>query len=151
MSESKNLQQQLLTLRETINKYNYQYHALDDPSVPDVEYDRLINELRRIETAHPALISSDSPTQRVGSKAIEGFSQVAHQVPMLSLDNVFNSQELVEFNQRIHDRLGDARWTEDNAITFCCEPKLDGAAVSLLYRAGKLERGATRGDGNVFP
>lgn len=138
------LQQQLSELRNTINKYNYQYHALDDPSVPDAEYDRLMNELQRIEAQNPQLITEDSPTQRVGSKALAGFSQVAHQVPMLSLDNVFNNQELSEFNQRILDRLGD-----DEAITYCCEPKLDGAAVSLLYRKGKLVQGATRGDGNV--
>lgn len=144
MSEMNDLQQRLNELRDIINQHNYRYYALDDPAIPDVEYDRLIRELQNIEEQYPQLISLDSPTQRVGAKPLAGFSQVAHEVPMLSLDNVFNAQDLNSFEQRIRDRLDTGK-----VIVFTCEPKLDGAAVSLLYRHGKLERGATRGDGVV--
>jgi len=144
MSESYTVQQRVNELRDTINKHNYQYYALDDPSIPDAEYDRLIRELQQLEKQYPELVSEDSPTQRVGAKPLAGFSQVSHEVPMLSLDNVFNAKDLRGFEQRIRDRLG-----RSDPITFTCEPKLDGAAVSLLYRFGRLERGATRGDGVV--
>ena len=144
MSEMNDLQQRLNELRDTINQHNYRYYALDDPAIPDIEYDRLIRELQSIEKQYPELISVDSPTQRVGAKPLPGFTQVAHEVPMLSLDNVFNAQDLKSFEQRICDRLDTSK-----VIAFTCEPKLDGAAVSLLYRNGKLERGATRGDGVV--
>jgi DNA ligase (NAD+) len=144
MSEMNDLQLRLNELRDTINKHNYRYYALDDPSIPDAEYDRIVSELQNIEEQNPQLISSDSPTQRVGAKPLPGFSQVAHEVPMLSLDNVFNAKDLESFEQRIRDRLDT-----NKVIAFTCEPKLDGAAVSLLYRHGKLERGATRGDGVV--
>ena len=138
------ISQQLETLRATINDHNYRYYALDEPSIPDAEYDRLMGELQAIEADHPDLITGDSPTQRVGAAPLEGFKQVQHEVPMLSLDNVFNEQALKDFGKRLHDRLDD-----NVAFNLVCEPKLDGAAVSLLYRNGKLERGATRGDGSV--
>jgi len=144
MPELTALQMRLTQLRTTINLYNHQYHALDEPTVPDAEYDRLMQELRLIETQQPQWISADSPSQRVGAAALEGFSQATHLQPMLSLDNVFSAQELEEFHRRIGERLGEAA-----PLTICCEPKLDGAAVSLLYRRGQLERGATRGDGQV--
>jgi DNA ligase (NAD+) len=144
MSEINELKQQLNTLRETINHHNYRYYALDDPSVPDAEYDRLMRQLQQIEADHPEWIDEQSPTQRVGSAALDKFSQVKHEVPMLSLDNVFNPDELKDFGQRIRDRLDDGV-----EYRLVCEPKLDGAAVSLLYRNGRLERGATRGDGVV--
>lgn len=144
MSKKPDLQQRIQSLRDTINQHNYRYYALDDPDVPDAEYDRLMRELQSLEENHPDLISADSPTQRVGSEPLEGFKQIRHQVPMLSLSNVFSSDELGDFDKRINDRLGS-----DATNTYSCEPKLDGIAVSLLYLDGKLERGATRGDGAV--
>jgi len=134
----------LRALRDEINQHNYRYYALDDPSVPDAEYDRLMKQLRALEADHPELITEDSPTQRVGSQPLESFSQITHEVPMLSLDNAFSEEDLKDFNQRVLDRL-----QLDEDIEYACEPKLDGIAVSLLYRDGKLVRGATRGDGTT--
>lgn len=144
MPEPAEIQLQLDALRTEINQHNYRYYALDDPAIPDAEYDRLMQQLQALEQQWPALISPDSPTQRVGAAPLAGFSQVVHQVPMLSLDNAFNRDELVDFDRRIRDRLGS-----EGRILYSCEPKLDGIAVSLLYRNGVLERGATRGDGAV--
>jgi DNA ligase (NAD+) len=139
-----NIQQRLATLRKTIDEHNYRYYVLDDPSVPDVEYDRLMRELQTIETEYPALISPSSPTQRVGMGAMTTFSPVRHELAMLSLDNSFNSEETHAFIKRIQERL-----KIDSAIEFVCEPKLDGLAVSLLYVDGQLVQAATRGDGMV--
>lgn len=125
-----------------LNEHNYRYYVLDDPSVPDAEYDRLLRELVALETEHPALLRDDSPSQRVGGEALGAFHSIAHEVPMLSLDNVFNGEELEAFDQRLKNRLAN-----DAAIAYSCEPKLDGIAVSLLYENGKLLRAATRGDG----
>ncbi len=136
--------QQVAELREQLNRYSYQYHVLDDPQVPDIEYDRLMRELEALEQAHPELISSDSPTQRVGDVPLSEFSQVTHELPMLSLDNAFNLEEFSDFDRRVRERLG-----QDAEVEYACEPKLDGIAVSLLYRDGQLERGATRGDGRT--
>ncbi len=132
------------SLREQLEQYNYQYYVLDDPTVPDAEYDRLFRRLSDLETSHPELLRPDSPTQRVGGTPLSQFQQVAHEVPMLSLGNAFNEDDLTEFNRRLMDRLG----SEQGPIEYACEPKLDGVAVSLLYRQGVLVRGATRGDGN---
>jgi DNA ligase (NAD+) len=129
-------------LRQQINFHNYRYYALDDPEVPDAEYDRLMRRLREIEAANPDLITPDSPTQRVGSKPLSEFATIVHELPMLSLDNAFSDEDLVAFNQRIQDRL---KSTQD--VEYVCEVKLDGLAISLLYRDGVLVRGATRGDG----
>jgi DNA ligase (NAD+) len=131
-------------LRERINQHNYRYYVLDDPSVPDAEYDRLMRRLISIETEFPELVTQDSPTQRVGDKPLPAFRQVTHEVPMLSLDNAFNEAEMVDFERRLKDRL-----KTDAALSFVCEPKLDGVAVSLLYQDGLLARGATRGDGTT--
>lgn len=131
-------------LRELLTRYNQEYYELDQPSVPDAEYDRLFRELQQLEADHPQLRSSSSPTQKVGGQALQVFSQVAHEAPMLSLDNAFDEAEFNAFVERISSRLDT-----DQAIAFCCEPKLDGAAVSLLYEAGTLVRGATRGDGQT--
>ncbi len=131
-------------LREQLNHHSYQYYVLDEPEIPDVEYDRLYRELQSLEQQHPELITSDSPTQRVGDKPLEGFSQVKHEIPMLSLDNVFNEAELIDFNKRIQQRL-----ETDAEISFAAEPKLDGLAVSLLYENGLLIRAGTRGDGTT--
>ena len=141
-------EQQINDLRAQLNQYNYQYYVLDNPTVPDAEYDRIYKRLQALEQTHPELIIQSSPTQRVGGAPLPEFNQVAHEVPMLSLDNVFNEDELKAFNQRIADRLNISP-ANTATISFACEPKLDGLAVSLLYRDGKLIRGATRGDGSV--
>ncbi len=136
---------ELESLRQQIRHHNYRYHVLDDPEVPDAEYDRLMRQLQAIESEYPELVTEDSPTQRVGDTPISAFGTVQHQVPMLSLDNAFAPDELREFHRRVSDRLE----LEEGADQLCyaAEPKLDGAAVSLLYEGGQLVRGATRGDG----
>ena len=137
------LQQQIDTLRQDLRRYEYEYHVLDNPSIPDAEYDRLFHQLKALEAEHPELIIADSPTQRVGAKPLSGFAQIRHEIPMLSLDNVFSDEEFYAFVKRIEDRL--IRLPEP--LTFCCEPKLDGLAVSILYVNGVLTQAATRGDG----
>ncbi len=144
MSEKKQVTSQIDKLRDQLNHHSYQYYVLDDPEIPDVEYDRLYRELQSLEKHNPALITSDSPTQRVGDKPLDGFTQVKHEVPMLSLDNVFNAEELNDFNKRIQQRLDS-----EDEISFAAEPKLDGLAVSLLYEKGLLVRAGTRGDGTT--
>lgn len=129
-------------LREQLNKHNYLYYSLDDPQITDAEYDQLLRRLENLEERHPALRSADSPTQRVGSEPLSVFESVEHKVPMLSLANAFDDDELRDFERRLQARLDDS-----SPITFVCEPKLDGVAVSLLYRDGVLVQGATRGDG----
>ena len=131
-------------LRERIQELNFHYYVKDDPTVSDAAYDKLFNELRKIEEEYPQLITADSPTQRVGAQPIEGFTQVSHRIPMLSLGNVFNDEELVEFDRRVRDRLESER-----VVEYACEPKIDGVAVSLLYIDGKLSLASTRGDGSV--
>ncbi|AHG85854.1 DNA ligase [Bibersteinia trehalosi USDA-ARS-USMARC-190] len=139
------IQTQLEQLRETLRNYEYHYHVLDNPLVPDAEYDRLMNELKNLEWQHPEFITPDSPTQRVGAKPLDGFAQIQHELPMLSLDNAFNDEDLDGFLKRIEDRIG----VNANQLEFCCEPKLDGLAVSILYVDGKLTQAATRGDGTT--
>lgn len=134
--------EQVDELHDLINQHNYKYYVLDDPSVPDAEYDRLMLALIQLEKSHPEIITPDSPTQRVGAMPLAGFTQVAHEVPMLSLDNAFNAEDMTDFNRRVKDRLNT-----DDDLEYACEPKLDGIAISLLYRDGLLVRGATRGDG----
>jgi DNA ligase (NAD+) len=130
-------------LQARLREHNYRYYVLDEPSIPDVEYDRLLRRLQELEQANPGLITVDSPTQRVGAQPLSEFRQVRHEMPMLSLDNAFNAEEMADFERRLQDRLKSSE-----AIEYACEPKLDGIAVSLLYRDGVLERGATRGDGS---
>ena len=139
------LQQQIDTLRHDLRRYEYEYHVLDNPTIPDAEYDRLFHQLKALEAAHPELITADSPTQRVGAKPLSGFAQIRHEIPMLSLDNAFSNEEFYAFVKRIEDRL--IRLPEP--LTFCCEPKLDGLAVSILYVNGVLTQAATRGDGTT--
>ncbi|WP_028693801.1 NAD-dependent DNA ligase LigA [Pseudomonas cremoricolorata] len=142
----------ILELRTELDKHNYSYYVLDEPSVPDAEYDRLFNELKALEAEHPHLVTPDSPTQRVGGAALAAFQQIRHEVPMLSLGNAFEEADLREFGRRVTegldlpsaDLLGDGA-----AVDYSCEPKLDGLAVSLLYRDGQLVQGATRGDGST--
>lgn len=136
--------QALEQLRSTIRDYDYQYYVLDDPSVPDAEYDRLMQELLTIEASDSTLISSDSPSQRVAGQALAAFKQIKHERPMLSLGNVFSEEELQAFDERLRKRLG-----EDQMLSYVGEPKLDGLAISVLYEDGQLIRAATRGDGQV--
>jgi len=132
------------SLRTQIRHHNYQYHVLDEPEIPDAEYDRLMRELESLESEYPDLITTDSPTQRVGAAPIAAFGTIQHKLPMLSLDNAFSEEELRDFHRRVTDRLG---LDIDADLSYAAEPKLDGAAVSLLYEDGKLVCGATRGDG----
>ena len=140
-----NIQTQIDNLRKTLRQYEYEYHVLDNPTVPDSEYDRLFHQLKALELAHPEFLTSDSPTQRVGAKPLSGFSQIRHEIPMLSLDNAFSDEEFNAFVKRIEDRL----IVLPKPLTFCCEPKLDGLAVSILYVNGILTQAATRGDGTT--
>lgn len=139
--------QELESLKEQIRHHNYRYHVLDDPEVPDAEYDRLMRQLQALEKEFPELVTSDSPSQRVGDSPISAFGTVQHQVPMLSLDNAFAPEELQEFHRRVTERLELEE--EAGKLVYAAEPKLDGAAVSLLYEEGVLVRGATRGDGTT--
>ncbi|GAB3095313.1 NAD-dependent DNA ligase LigA [Lysobacter terrae] len=128
-------------LRQRIEDANYRYYVLDDPNIPDIEYDRLLRELEALEAEHPELASPDSPTQRVGNVPSGKFAEVRHAVPMLSLANAFSPEEIHEFVARIGKETGDFE------PTFSAEPKLDGLAISLRYEHGQFVRGATRGDG----
>ena len=147
MTASKATMDKLESLKQQIRHHNYRYHVLDDPEVPDAEYDRLMRQLQAIESEHPELISDDSPTQRVGDTPISAFGTVQHQVAMLSLDNAFTPDELREFHRRVTERLELEEGADQ--LRYAAEPKLDGAAVSLLYENGQLVRGATRGDGTT--
>ncbi|AKM48347.1 NAD-dependent DNA ligase LigA [Edwardsiella anguillarum] len=138
------IEQQLEQLRDALRHHEYQYYVLDDPQVTDAEYDRLMAQLKQLEAEHPALVTADSPSQRVGGAPLAAFGQVRHEVPMLSLDNVFDEESYQAFDKRLHERLKSGE-----PLTFCCEPKLDGLAVSLLYEQGVLVRAATRGDGST--
>ncbi|MCQ9426351.1 NAD-dependent DNA ligase LigA [Pseudomonas sp. LJDD11] len=148
----KAVETRILELRAELDQHNYRYHVLDEPSIPDAEYDRLFHELKALEADHPHLVTPDSPTQRVGSAALSAFSQVRHELPMLSLGNAFEETDLLDFNRRVAEGLdlpaGDL-FGGGAKVQYSCEPKLDGLAVSLLYRDGALVRGATRGDGTT--
>lgn len=146
MNVSATTRKKVDALRKKIRYHNHRYHALDDPEIPDVEYDRLMHELQILEQENPKLITPSSPTQRVGEIPISAFGTVQHQMPMLSLGNAFSEDELQSFDRRVVDRLEleDAR-----IVQYAAEPKLDGAAVSLLFEDGQLVRGATRGDGTT--
>ncbi len=130
-------------LRREIERHNRHYHLLDEPQIPDSEYDRLMRELQDLEAENPDLLTPDSPTQRVGSEPLDTFDSVVHKVPMLSLANAFNEQEMEEFDQRVRDRVQSER-----EISYVAEPKLDGLAISLRYEDGVLVQAATRGDGH---
>ncbi|HAT1616099.1 TPA: NAD-dependent DNA ligase LigA [Raoultella ornithinolytica] len=138
------IEQKLTELRTTLRHHEYLYHVMDTPEIPDAEYDRLMRELRELEAQHPDLITPDSPTQRVGAAPLASFSQVRHEVPMLSLDNVFDEESFLAFNKRVQDRLKSS-----DDLIYCCELKLDGLAVSILYENGVLVQAATRGDGTT--
>ncbi|MCO7175410.1 NAD-dependent DNA ligase LigA [Sporolactobacillus kofuensis] len=134
--------QKLTDLRRQLNQYSYEYYVEDRPSVPDSEYDRLMNELIAIETEHPEWITPDSPTQRVGGEPLKAFTKVTHDVPMLSLGDVFNEEELLDFDRRVRQAVGDD-------VVYVCELKIDGLAVSLTYENGQFILGATRGNGTI--
>ncbi|HEY2116166.1 MAG TPA: NAD-dependent DNA ligase LigA [Candidatus Angelobacter sp.] len=134
---------QIDELRETIRHHEHLYYVLDAPELPDAEFDRLMQELKRLEAAHPELITPDSPTQRVGGKPAEGFPKVEHSRPMLSLDNAYNEQELRDWDRRVRELAGNAE------IEYVCELKLDGMSMALTFQSGQLLRGATRGDGTI--
>ncbi|MCC8372972.1 MULTISPECIES: NAD-dependent DNA ligase LigA [Photorhabdus] len=140
----KSTAQQIEKLRTTLRHHEYLYHVMDAPEIPDAEYDRLMQELKDLEEQCPELITSDSPTQRIGAAPLTAFEQVRHEIPMLSLDNVFDEESYLAFDKRVRDRLKE---TQD--LVVCCELKLDGLAVSLLYENGELVRAATRGDGTT--
>ncbi|CAE6889872.1 DNA ligase that catalyzes the formation of phosphodiester linkages between 5'-phosphoryl and 3'-hydroxyl groups in double-stranded DNA using NAD as a coenzyme and as the energy source for the reaction. It is essential for DNA replication and repair of damaged DNA [Vibrio sp. B1FLJ16] len=142
MSES--VLQRLEELKESLHYHAVRYYVEDNPEIPDAEYDRLMRELLEIEAQNPELVTVDSPSQRVGGKPLSEFSQVTHEVPMLSLDNAFDDGELDSFHKRAQDRV-----VGQTIKQYCCEPKLDGLAVSLLYENGVLVQAATRGDGTT--
>jgi DNA ligase (NAD+) len=127
-------------LRELLNKYNYEYYVLDRPSVPDAEYDRLMQELIALEEQYPEFKTKDSPSQRVGGQPLDAFQKVEHRIPMLSLANAFNEGDLRDFDRRVRQEVGDD-------VTYVCELKIDGLAVSVRYEDGYFVQGATRGDG----
>lgn len=131
-------------LRREIDEHNYRYYVLEEPSISDAEFDRLFRKLQTLEDAHPELLTPDSPTQRVGAAVIGAFAPVNHYVPMLSLNNAFSEEEVQAFDQRIHQRLGI-----EGPLEYCCETKLDGVAVSIVYEEGLLIRAATRGDSST--
>ncbi|MGP1956200.1 MAG: NAD-dependent DNA ligase LigA [Arsenophonus sp. NC-PE1-MAG3] len=140
----KKQQNYLARLKQELRHHEYFYHVLNAPEIPDAEYDRMIQELKKLEADHPEWITSDSPTQRVGASPLKTFKKVYHKIPMLSLDNVFDEESYLAFDRRVHDRL-----KKNTPLTFCCELKLDGLAVTLLYKQGKLVQAATRGDGRT--
>ncbi|WP_336316071.1 NAD-dependent DNA ligase LigA [Stutzerimonas stutzeri] len=152
MPSAQTAAERIAELRSEIDAHNYRYYVLDEPSVPDAEYDRLFNELKALEAEHPELVTPESPTQRVGGAALAAFGQVRHEVPMLSLGNAFEEQDLLDFDRRVREGLdlpaGDL-FGDGAVVEYSCEPKLDGLAVSLLYENGHLVRGATRGDGST--
>ena len=138
--------EQLTSLRNLIRHHEYCYYVLDAPEIPDSEYDKLIKQLQKIEQQYPNLITTDSPTQRVGGAPLAQFASIKHELPMLSLDNVFDESSFIAFNKRIKDRL---HLNENDEVEYCCELKLDGLAVSILYENGKFSKAATRGDGTT--
>jgi DNA ligase (NAD+) len=150
----KDIQKRVEALHKDLNYHNHQYYVLDDPEIPDAEYDRLMRELQELEKQHPELVTLDSPTQRVGAPALDAFSQVTHKLPMLSLGNAFDDAEVFAFDKRLKDRLADKDESSvdgsvEAELDYVVEPKLDGLAVSLLYENGILVQAATRGDGTT--
>lgn len=144
--ETNDILKHIEALRESIRRYDYHYYVLDNPIVPDVEYDRCFKELHSLESTYPEAFSSDSPTQRVGAPIASVLEPVTHGLPMLSLSNVFSESELIAFIRRVQEKLPQINADD---IQFCCEPKLDGLAINLTYENGLLVGAATRGDGSI--
>src|SRR5947209_12996994 len=136
------IQKKIEALREKIRHHEYRYYVLDAPEISDADFDKLMNELKRLEAKHPELITPDSPTQRVGGKPREGFVKARHSSLMLSLDNAYSEEELRDWERRVHELSGRTD------VEYICELKLDGMSLALRYNGGQLERGITRGDGN---
>ena len=154
MTDTTTAAQRIAQLCSELDLHNHRYYVLDQPSVPDAEYDRLFRELQALEQEHSQLVTPESPTQRVGGTALSSFGEVRHEVPMLSLGNAFAEEDMLDFDRRAREGLADLLPATDlfgggAELEYCCEPKLDGLAVSLRYVAGVLERGATRGDGST--
>src|SRR5579863_3996084 len=143
MSATKNLEKAAAVLREKIRRHEYLYYVLDTPEITDAEFDRLMQQLKDIESDHPELVTPDSPTQRVGGKPREGFVKVPHSSPMLSLDNTYNEDDLRAWERRVHELSGRTD------VDYVCELKLDGMSLALIYQDGILVHGVTRGDGSV--
>jgi DNA ligase (NAD+) len=143
VAQEKDIEARLEALRNKIRYHEHRYFVLDDPEISDAEFDRLMNELKRLEAEHPSLITPDSPSQRVGGKPREGFVKLAHSSPMLSLDNTYNVEELRNWDRRVHELSGR------KDIEYVCELKLDGMSLALGYQQGRLARGVTRGDGSI--
>ena len=139
------IRDEVAQLRAALDDANYRYYVLDEPQLTDADYDLKLRRLQEIEAEYPTLVTPDSPTQRVGAAPADGFPEVMHDVPMLSLNNAFDEEELADFVRRVADRLE----VTPESLSFCCEPKLDGAAVSLVFEHGELTRGVTRGDGRT--
>src|ERR1700676_1478643 len=137
------IEKKIEALREKIRHHEYRYYVLDDPEMSDADFDKLMNELKRLEAEHPELITPDSPTQRVGGKPREGFVRAKHSSPMLSLDNAYSEEELRDWERRVHELTGRTD------LEYMCELKLDGMSLALVYSDSRLERGITRGDGNI--
>ena len=134
-------EKQIAKLREILQDHNYRYYVLDDPTISDGEYDSLLRELESLEKENPSLVTSDSPTQRVGATPVSEFRTIKHRIPMLSLANAMNKEELVAFDERVQKGL------DTDSVTHIAEPKLDGLGVELVYENGSFVYGATRGDG----
>jgi len=141
MAAAKDSEKKIEALREKIRRHEHLYYVLDNPEISDAEFDKLMRQLKDLESEHPALVTPDSPTQRVGGKPREGFVKVRHSTPMLSLDNTYNEEELRDWERRVHELSGR------NDVDYVCELKLDGMSLALVYEDGKLARGVTRGDG----
>ena len=141
--EQNSVIEQMRQLIQLIAKHNHAYYVMDQPSISDAEYDQLFHQLKDLEARHPEYIQSDSPTQKVGGEVLKKFQSIKHAVPMLSLGNVFNFDELKAFDQRIQDRLPNQK------VQYDVELKLDGLAISLWYKNGQLVQGVTRGDGET--
>jgi DNA ligase (NAD+) len=141
--KDKKIEKNIAALRDQIRHHEYRYYVLDNPEVSDADFDVLMNELKRLEAAHPEIITPDSPTQRVGGKPREGFVKARHSSPMLSLDNAYSEEELRDWERRVHELSGRTD------LEYMCELKLDGMSLALVYSDGRLERGITRGDGNI--
>src|SRR5579864_8525054 len=142
-SARKDVAAKIEALREKIRHHEYRYFVLDDPEISDFDFDKLVEQLKKLEAEHPELITPDSPTQRVGGKPREGVVKVAHSSPMLSLDNTYSEEELRDWERRVHELSGR------KDIDYVCELKLDGMSLALVYEDGILVRGVTRGDGSV--
>src|SRR5215831_17774216 len=140
---SKDVEKKIEALREKIRHHEYIYYVLDNPEISDGDFDKLMQQLKGIESEHPELVTPDSPTQRVGGKPREGFVKVQHSSPMLSLDNTYNEEELRDWERRVHELSGR------KDVDYVCELKLDGMSLALVYEDGRLVRGVTRGDGMV--